>query len=410
MVRRSMPPYKLISSDSHLEVPPEYWIHRVPAKYRDRAPRRVKLDTGSDALVVDGSDPIQNSSDMYASRRPRPYDPNVISYDDTAGTGPAEQRLQEQDVENIEAEVLFPAQVAGPQSWRRIKDDDAYLAVVRAYNDWLAEEYCATAPDRLIGLGILPWTTGDDMVAELERCAKKGFKGVALGVYPGGQGYPTPEDDRFWAAALDLQMPVAIHVQLLRVGERSKQPSFRYPQEPERLKAAFAPGSKRTVVDRMARFGLDSALTVSQLVMCGLFDRFPDLHVFVAESRVGWLPFWFENADLQYERNIYWCSRDLGLKPLEEPPSEYIKRHIYWSIQCERVGVEVRHHIGVDHIMFATDFPHVECEYPRTPELVDDIYAGVPETERYQILRGNAIRFFKLKDKEQADRQALLSC
>ena len=402
-----MMPYKLISSDSHLEVPPELWTHRVPAQFRDRAPRRVKLASGSDALVVDGSDPIQNSSDMYASRRPRPYDPNVISYDDTAGTGPAEQRLQEQDVENIEAEVLFPAQVAGPQSWRRIKDDDAYVAVVRAYNDWLAEEYCATNPNRLIGLGILPWTTCDDMIAEMERCARGGFKGVALGVSPGGQGYPTAEDDRFWAAAMDLQMPVAIHVQLLRPGQRSQQPTFRYPREPEHLKAALMPGSRRTVVDRMARFGLDSALTVSQLVMWGVFDRFPDLKVFVAESRVGWLPFWFENADLQYERNIFWCSRDLGLEPLQEPPSHYIKRHIYWSIQCERVGVDVRHHIGVDHMMFATDFPHVECEYPRTQELLADLYAGVPDGERYQIMRGNAIRFFKLQDKAEADRQSL---
>ena len=72
--------------------------------------------------------------------------------------------------------------------------------------------------------------------------------------------------------------------------------------------------------------------------------------------------------------------------------------------------MEVRHHIGVERIMFATDFPHVECEYPRTQELLADIYAGVPESERYQIMRGNAIRFFKLKDKEKADRQAGLSC
>ncbi|HLY67834.1 MAG TPA: amidohydrolase family protein [Chloroflexota bacterium] len=402
-------PYKMISSDSHLEVPPEHWIHRVPQKYREIAPRRVRLETGSDALVVDGSEPIQNSSDMYASKRPRPYDPNVISYEDTAGTGPAEQRLQEQDVENIEAEVFFPAQVAGPASWRRIKDDDAYLAVVRAYNDWLIEEYCATAPNRLIGLGVLPWTSGEDIIAEMERCAKKGFKGVSLGVLPGGQGYPTPEDDRFWAAALDLQMPVAIHVELRRIGHRTAQPSFHYPREPERLKAALAPGSKRTVVDRMARFGLDSALTVSQLVMSHLFDRFPDLKVFVAESRVGWLPFWFENADLQYERNIFWCSRDLGLEPLKSVPSEYIKQHFYWSIQCERVGVEVRHHIGVDHLMFATDFPHVESEFPRTPQLIEEIYADVPEAERYNMLRGNAIRFFKLEHQAKEDEKLALA-
>ena len=97
----------------------------------------------------------------------------------------------------------------------------------------------------------------------------------------------------------------------------------------------------------------------------------------------------------------------MGLEPLAEAPSQYIKRHIYWSIQCERVAVEIRQHIGVDHMMFATDFPHVESEFPRTPQLIDEIYARVPEPERYRILRGNAIRFFNLEHQRQHDQKAL---
>ena len=137
-----------------------------------------------------------------------------------------------------------------------------------------------------------------------------------------------------------------------------------------------------------------------------MFDRFPDLKVFVAETRVGWLPFWMENADIQYERNRPWSERHLGFQPLKRLPSEYIKEHIYWSIQAERVGVELRHHLGADKIMFATDFPHIECEYPESAKEADEIYADVPDDERYLMLRGNAIRYFKLHDLAAADKAA----
>ena len=322
-----------------------------------------------------------------------------LSYAETAGTGPPAQRLAEQDEDGVEAEVLFPAQVAGPALWRRIEDETAYRAIVRAYNEWLAEEYCAAAPDRLIGLGVLPWTGLDGVLAELEHCARLGIRGVALGAFPNGEGYPTPEDDRFWAAALDLDLPVAIHVELRRFGHRAKQPTFRYPREPEEIAPLLAPDRFRTVVDRMARFGMAAALTLSQLTISGLFDRFPSLRLFMAETRVGWLPFWMENADLQYERNRGWCEEYLGLPPLKQRPSRYVKEHVYWSIQSERVGLELRHHLGVDKIMFATDFPHIECDYPRTAQVIDEIYADVPEHERYQILRGNITRFFRLPDR-----------
>ena len=92
---------------------------------------------------------------------------------------------------------------------------------MRAYNDWLGEEYCAVSRDRLIGLGVIPWTNVDDAIAELEHCARLGLKGVNLGVFPSGKSYPTPEDDRFWAAAIDMRMPLTVHVGFDRLGPRA---------------------------------------------------------------------------------------------------------------------------------------------------------------------------------------------
>ena len=102
------------------------------------------------------------------------------------------------------------------------------------------------------------------------------------------------------------------------------------------------------------------------------------------------------HCDLWYQRHIDWAEEHLGFKPLKQLPSEYIKEHVYWSVQYEKVAVELRHHVGVDRIMFATDFPHIECEWPDTRPLLEEIYASVPEDERAKMWTGNAVEFFRL--------------
>src|SRR5215510_187619 len=143
----------LLSSDGHLEVLPERWTPRLPAKYRDKAPRTVGQPDGGDALLVEGQEPRPvYFLDLRAGRTNETWQPFGAKVEDTAGVGPPEQRLREQDADGLAAEVLFPNMQMGPVLWRTIADDDAYRATVRAYNNWLGEEYCAVARDRLIGL------------------------------------------------------------------------------------------------------------------------------------------------------------------------------------------------------------------------------------------------------------------
>lgn len=388
--------YRLISSDGHLEVPPERWTPRVPARYRDRAPRTVRLPDGGDGLLIEGL-PVQTANflDLRAGRAPHHWGPLGLRIEETAGTGPPEQRVKEQEMDGLDAEVLFPAMLAGPVVWRSIGDDEVYKAVIRAYNDWLAEDYCAVAPDRLIGLGVIPQTNIDDAVAELEHCARKGLRGVVLGNFPGGKDYPTPEDDRFWAVALETGMAVTVHVKFNPLaGLLAPQPSrlFVYPKEDPTLMRKL----RRGLVEWIALFGLPPAVSLSQLILAGVFDRFPALHIFFAETRLGWVPFWLETADLWYRRHLGWAQEYLGFKPPARLPSEYVREHIYFSVQYERVAVELRHHIGVARIMFATDFPHIECEWPHSRPAIEAIYADVPEAERQRIWAGNAVDFFHL--------------
>lgn len=394
--------YRLISSDSHLEVRPEMWVHRVPEKYRNRAPRTVSLPDGGDAFLIEGRPLFEIFFlDNRAGRAEGDWRPFGMKVEDTAGTGPPEQRLKEMDIDGLDAEVLFPSQNAGPSLWRSISHDEVYKAIVRAYNDWLAEEYCSVAPDRLIGLGVMPITNVDDVIAEMEHCAKLGLKGIVLWEWPSGKAYPTPEDDKFWAAALDLGMPVSVHVAFGGFGRTGTEPKFKYPREDPAIMRRI----RRTFVEWVANFGLTPSLSLAQLALSGVFDRFPNLKIFFAETRLGWVPFWLESADLWYQRHLPWAREYLGFEPLKRLPSEYIKEHILFSIQYERVALELRHRLSVDSIMFATDFPHIECEWPNSRAVIEPIYADIPEEEKYKIWAGNAVRFFKL-DQAQSRQEA----
>jgi predicted TIM-barrel fold metal-dependent hydrolase len=386
---------RVISADGHLEVLPERWTDRVPQKYRDRAPRTVELPNGGQAQMIEGR-PLQEAFflDLRAGRAEGQWQPTGLRVEDSAGTGPPDQRLREQDADGMSAEVLYPAMVSGPGLWRSIRHDEVYKSMVRAYNDWLGEEYAPVNRNRLLTMGVLPWTGVDDCIAEMEHCAKLGLKGVMLGTFPSAKGYPTPEDDKFWAAALDMNMPLTAHVQFDRNGPRASDPTFIYPKnDPEVLGAL-----RRHFLDWIISQGMGPALSISQMVLSGVFDRFPDLKMYFAETRLGWVAFWLEHADLWYRRHLHWAESELGFKPLKALPSEYIREHIYFSIQYERVALENRHHVGVDHIMFATDFPHIECEWPDSQGFIEKLYHDVPEDEKRKILSDNMIKYFHLED------------
>ncbi|HLH24335.1 MAG TPA: amidohydrolase family protein [Chloroflexota bacterium] len=384
--------YRYISGDSHLEIDSKWWVDRVPAAHRERAPRLIRLPDGGDAWLIEGRPLREVPSDLYGGKGRDHWQPFGQNYETTPGTGPAEQRLREQDADRIDAEVLFPG-ASSPSMWRSISDDAAYKAVLRAYNDFLAEDYCAVAPDRLLGLGMVPWTGVDDAIAELEHCKRQGLRGVMLSAYPSGRGYPTPEDDRFWAAALDLQMPLTIHQQLDRSGERARPP-FQYPAASKQVLDRIGP--VRDFIVQFTKFGRLGSFNAVQMALAGVFQRFPTLHLFFAETQIGWLPFFLEQADIRYERHSRWGEELLGVPQLDRPLSQVIREHCSWGFQADRAGVELRHHIGVERLIWATDFPHQESEWPHSDQVLARNFAGVPADEVRRMVADNAIAFFHL--------------
>jgi predicted TIM-barrel fold metal-dependent hydrolase len=390
-----------ISADSHLEIKPELYTDRIPAQYRDRAPRTIRLQNGSLAVLQEGRPLGWLISDISCGRtyeERRPFDPYPEDdYERMPGTGSPEQRVREQDIDRVDAEVLFPGNV-GPGYWRGIKNDDAFKAVVRAYNDWLAEDYCSHQPERLIGVGVIPMTGVDDAVAELEHCAKLGLKSVCLNSFPSARSFPVEEDDKFWRVACDTGMPLSIHVQFgfpARGAAGVATPTFKYPLEP----APDLPSMD--LMQRFNKFGFRGSIHVTQLIWAGVFDRFPTLQIYLAEVQLGWIPNWMEQLDDGYLRHGFWAERTVGLKRLPKMPSEYVREHCWWGFLRNPVGVRTaRLEMGVDRLLWGSDHPHLDSDWPRSAEIIAENFAGIPQDEKNKMITGNAIKFFNLQFKD----------
>ena len=384
-------PRQLISADSHLEISIESWSHRIPSEHRDRAPRRVRLANGGDAWLVENRPLHIVGLEMCGGKAYDDFEPTGVTYADMPGAGPPEQRVAEQDRDGVAAEVLFPG-IGGPNFWRGIANDAAYVAVVHAYNEFLATDYMPVAPDRLLALGMIPQTGIEDALAELRYCAQAGLAGVCLNAWPSTKPYPTNADDVFWREAIELGMPIAVHVALRFMSGASTGAGLDYSKAPpsDMSMAGADP------VKRMTVWNLGGGHNAAQLAFSGVFDRIPNLRMYFAENQVGWLPMFFEQLDMLYDRNIQWASRHYGMRTLDRWPSEYLKDHIYWGFVNNPFGVRVRHEVGVDRIMWSSDFPHSESDWPRSREVVASMFEGVPAAEVSRMTHDNTVDFFGL--------------
>jgi predicted TIM-barrel fold metal-dependent hydrolase len=383
--------YKVLSADSHLDLLPERWTDRVPDRWRDRAPRSVKLASGSDAIIIENRAPM--SPGLALTGKPfEQHDPTFVDWEHSPGTGSAEQRAREQDMDGVEAEVLF-THPSYPNHWRGIREDEPYKAMIHAYNSYLAEEYAPAAPGRLFPMGVIPDTGVDDAIEEMQHCARIGMKGVNLYAFPNGKGFPAPEDDRFWTAALAMNMPVTSHTVGGSTRFRADGPAFQYAKAPR-----GGNDNRRDPVSLMVRFASENAMTPLQMAFAGVFDRFPTLRVYWAETQIGWLPYCLSQVDDNWERNRYWAERFWGLEPPARPPSHYLKNQCLWGFMNDPFGIEMRDRIGVQNILWGSDFAHAAGDWPHSLEVIDETFVGVSADERDRLLSRNAVEFFRIEE------------
>ncbi|MFQ5665073.1 MAG: amidohydrolase family protein [Candidatus Binatia bacterium] len=385
---------RMISADSHVVEPPDLWKKWLPQKYLARAPQLVKDAEGGDAWQYrPGTPPVPLG--LVTTYRGRTYEQfrwTGARYDRVnqgAFCGP--ERLKEQDADGIDAEVLYPSQ----RTMRHFMlDDDKefHQAGIRAYNDWMAREFMAANPGRLIGLAQMPNLGVEEMVAEMRRGKSMGLRGVILSSWPSGAPSPSIEDMPFWAEAEKLEMPVSIHL-----GVASRQ-------------AAAPAGHKGGVTTGMAEAtglltagakslvgyscaGIDSMpFIIAETILSGLFDRFPRLRLISVEAGAGWVPYFLEQLDDRYWRNRAWAKVELQMLP-----SAYFHRNWLVTFVQDFYGIRNRHAVGIANMMWSTDYPHHISDWPYSRKIANEMFAGVPEGERQQICAENAAALYALQ-------------
>lgn len=357
--------HRLVSADSHVNEPPDLWTSRVPEKFRDRAPRIEHLEQG-DAWILEGvDDPISFGLNACAGLPPDEVR-EWVRFEELrpGGYDPAE-RLREMDIDGVDAEVLYPTPRLA-QAVIANTDTDFHVACVRAYNDWLAA-YAGHDAARFAGLAMLPNRGADHAVAEIERMwGQPGIGGFMMGCYPNGTLEVLPEDDAVWAALVERGASLNIHVSLNEA----------------------MPKAHRSPLPGYGRF-FDAPGRIVQLMFAGVFDRYPDLNLVIAEVDCGWVPYFKEQLDNNFLQLR--GSRDFTIEHL---PSEYVARNVHFAYINDPVGVDLLDRIGIDQVLWSSDYPHISADWPRSWRSIGTSLSSLTVSDRHQLLAGNADRLY----------------
>jgi predicted TIM-barrel fold metal-dependent hydrolase len=369
-----MAPALILSSDSHVFEPPDLWTTRIDAAFRDRAPRMQRLN-GVDQLVVEEHQVIAGIG-LISNAGARFEAPETISsqgrFEDVHQGGyDPDQHLKDMQIDGVAGEVLYPSQGL---FYFKVTDTPLMSAIFRAYNDWLAE-FCSTDPARLKGIAMINLDDVQDGIKELERTAKMGFAGAMITEYPfEDRRYDQPEYEPFWAAAQALDMPISLHTATRRQGK---------------IRGA----GERTLRDASSRATkvFYPATSMCDMIFSGVFERYPNLKLAIVEFELAWVPHLLSTMDYTYrerhEEALYRfkdCMR----------PSDFFHRNVLLSFQEDDIGIRLRDVIGVDNIMWGSDYPHSESTFPQSRKILAQLLAGVPEDEQAKIVGGNTARLY----------------
>ncbi|MFI5040466.1 MAG: amidohydrolase family protein [Acidimicrobiales bacterium] len=378
--------YRIISADGHVIEPPGMWTTYLPKEFHHRAPKLVKDPEGGDAWELSpGAPPMPIGLVVSEGPWGRRYEDNRwygCTYDTIRqGAFSGKHRIEEQDVDGVDAEVIFPSQRT--MSAFMAQEDDAYhLAGINAYNTWLNEEFTAADHTRFVSLAQMPAVDIATAVSWLREAKSGGFKGVIISAYPSGNADLSRDDDPFWEAAEQEQMPIHIHVGLTQAGKRRTAGAGKA----EAVRSGGLPS-----LEAMGGPIGEASGVISKFIYTGMFDRFPGLQFVAAETGAGWIPHFLEHMDDHWWRNRVWSG-----SPLRHLPSEYFKRNWKVTFIREPFAVVVRHHIGVDNMMWSTDYPHHRHDWPYSRRIIEDSFVGVPDVEKQRMICGNAQELYHL--------------
>ena len=386
----------LISVDDHVLEPPNVWTDRVPSRDRDRAPHMVVDDSGMDYWVYDGKKLPSSGLSAVVGKSKEEFSPDPIPYSEMAsGCYDAKARVEDMNRAGILASLCFPSvtRFCG-QLFMEAGDREFGLTCLKAYNDWMIEEWCAAAPGRYIPLILIPLWDPQLAVRELERCADKGATTFAFSENPEPLGLPTIHDkDGYWepvmAAANDLEMVASMHV-----GSSSTLPQI---CKDAPFMANLTWGATRT------------SGTMLSFLFSGLFQRYPKLKIALSEGEAGWAPYFLERAEQVLDKQRHWVKKGTrfmghgaaGAVDLDNLDLRAdFRDHIYLCIIDDAHAIASLGEIPEDNLMCETDYPHSDTTWPDSITVVKNRIGHLPAQTQHKILRGNAEKLYRFTPAE----------
>lgn len=391
----------VVSVDDHVVEPPDVWTSRLPARLRDIGPRVVRESCRTEYVTANtvkyhfgGDGPVADWWVYEDLRKPVPQVVACVGFpresltmepiayaDMRPGCHDPAARLADMDLNHTEMSLCFPTfpRFCG-QAFLEAKDRDLAMLCVRAYNDWMIEEWCGGSGGRLLPLCLIPLWDPRAAADEVRRNAARGCRAVAFTELPANLGLPSVHDagrhwDPFFAACDETGTVICMHI-----GSSSRMP-VTSPDAPEGV--------------RMALTFANAQYSLVDWLMSGVLARFPRLRIAYSEGQIGWMPFVFERVDNIFRHSAAWA----GLDPaITEPPSTYAAGRVFGCFFEDDFGVLSREAVGIERITFETDYPHQDSTWPRTRGILERIAGMVGPEELYRIARGNALDMLGMPD------------
>ena len=367
-----MSTYRAISSDSHIIEPSDLWEKRIEAKFRDRGPR-VVLEGEFDQWYCDGVAVGAVGTSQQAGVRFE--DVKELRNEGRMDTIPLgavdpDAHVSDMDLDGIAGGVLYPSHAL---TMFRVPASDLLSAAFRAYNDYIAE-FCSPYPNRLKGIAMINVDVIEDGVKELQRAAKMGLAGAAIPMRPMLR-YDHPAYERFWATAQDLDMPLSLHTATGRW------------RPGDNVSGIIAPDP---VEFPNREYHVRQCITA--MIFSGVFERYPNLKAGAIEFEVSWAPYFIGAMD-----NFY-TERAMGVQGKrfkgDAVPSDFVRSNVFFAFQEDDLGIQLRHLIGVDCLLWGSDYPHAESTFPKSREIIERIMQGIPEEEKAKIAGENTARLY----------------
>jgi len=367
----------LISVDDHIAEPENMFEAHVPAKYREFTPRVVTDDRGFQQWWY-GEKRGRNLGLNAVAGKPREmYNVNPSRYDEMRpGCYDVHERVRDMSAGGVLAGLNFPNWTGfSGQVLNEGPDRSVNEIMIKAYNDWHIDEWCAAYPDRFIPCGILPLFDVEMAAAEVRRLASKGCHAVTFSENPAALKMPSLHSghwDPLFAACSDLGTVLCCHV-----GSSSKAAST----------TADAPPSVG-----MALSSVMSVYTLGDLIWADIWWRFPQLTFALTEGDIGWIPYFLQRAEHIQDRHSGWTRHEF---PAGWGPAEVFRQRILCCFINDPVGVSLLDHFNVDNVCWESDFPHSDSSWPNGPEVNEKQFAGLTDVQVDKITHQNAMAHYQ---------------